>query len=130
MTNAKTKQIKSFLKHTQRAILNLEKSATRLLHHGYAPWICIIDTSIMDTSIMIHDTCIIETCIIDSCIIDICIRDSCIRAVEVENEVLVNFAWVTRARRTKSGGLKGLHLEVGAQRAPRFLVRCNNCVPL
>ena len=42
-----------------------------------------------------------ETCIKDPCIIDICIIDSCIIAVEVEKEVLVNFAWVTRPERPK-----------------------------
>ena len=40
-----------------------------------------------------------DTCIIGSCIIDICIIDSCIN--EVEKEVLVNFAWVTRPERPK-----------------------------
>ena len=52
-----------------------------------------------DTCIM--DICIMETCTIDSCIIDICIIDSCIIAVEVETEVLVNYAWVTRPERPK-----------------------------
>ena len=41
------------------------------------------------------DTCIMDTCIINSYIIDLCIIDSCIIGVEVEKEVLVNFAWVT-----------------------------------
>ena len=40
-----------------------------------------------------------DTCIIYSCIIDICIIDSCIN--EVEKEVLVNFARVTRPERPK-----------------------------
>ena len=39
-----------------------------------------------------------DTCIINSYIIDLCIKDSCI-IVEVEKEVLVNFAWVTRPER-------------------------------
>ena len=51
----------------------------------------------MDICIM--DTIIMDTCIIGSCIIDICIIDSCIN--EVEKEVLVNFAWVTRPERPK-----------------------------
>ena len=42
-----------------------------------------------------------DTSIIDSCIIDLCIIDSCIIDVEVEREVLVNFAWVTRPERPK-----------------------------
>ena len=37
-----------------------------------------------------------DTCIIKSDIIDLCIIDSCIIGVEVEKEVLVNFAWVAR----------------------------------
>ena len=56
--------------------------------------ICIIDSCIMDTRIM-------DTSIIVPCIIVICIIDSCIRAVEVEKQVLVNFAWVTRPERPK-----------------------------
>ena len=64
---------------------------------------CIMVTCILDTNIM--DTCIMDTCIKDSCIKDICIIDSCIKAVEVEKEVLVNFAWVTRPERPK--GAKG-----------------------
>ena len=47
------------------------------------------------------DTCIMDTCIINSYIIDLCIIDSCIIGVEVEKEVLVNFAWVTRPERPK-----------------------------
>ena len=58
---------------------------------------CIVDTCNMDTSIMD----IMDTCIIDSCIIDLCIIDSCIIDVEVETEVLVNFAWVTWPERPK-----------------------------
>ena len=50
---------------------------------------------------MHNDTCIMDTCIIDSCIIDLCIIDSCIIDAEVEKEVLVNFAWVTRPERPK-----------------------------
>ena len=42
-----------------------------------------------------------DNVIIDSCIIDICIIDSCIIAIEVEKEVLVNFAWVTRPEHPK-----------------------------
>ena len=42
-----------------------------------------------------------DTCIINSYIIDLCIIDSCIIGVEVEKEVLVNFAWVTRPERPK-----------------------------
>ena len=42
-----------------------------------------------------------DTCIINSYIIDLCIIDSCIIGLEVEKEVLVNFAWVTRPERPK-----------------------------
>ena len=53
--------------------------------------------------------------------IDICIIDSCIN--EVEKEVLVNFAWVTRPERPKGviiyqagpKGPKGRYLEVGPE---------------
>ena len=58
-----------------------------------------MDICIMDICIMV--ICIMETYIKDSCIIDICIVDSCIIAVEVEKQVLVNFAWVTRPERPK-----------------------------
>ena len=37
----------------------------------------------------------------DTSIMDTCIIDSCTIAVEVEKEVLVNFAWVTRPKRPK-----------------------------
>ena len=37
----------------------------------------------------------------DICIKDTCIMDSCIIDVEVEKEVLANFAWVTRPERPK-----------------------------
>ena len=62
----------------------------------------------MDKSIM--DTCIINPYIIDLCII----------GVEVEKEVLVNFAWVTGPERPKGAKdeVKGLQLEVGARRGP------------
>ena len=43
-----------------------------------------------------------DTCIINSYIIDLCIIDSCIIGVEVEKEVLANFAWVTRPEYPKS----------------------------
>ena len=73
------------------------------------------------------DTCIMDTSIIDSCIIDLCIIDSCIIDVEVERRCCSTLRGshglrARRARRTKSRGLKGLHLEVGARRAPRLLV--------
>ena len=85
----------------------------RYMHYGYI---------IMDTCTIY--SCIIDLCIIYSCIIDLCIIYSCIIAVEVEKEVLVNFAWVTRPERPKGAKdeVKGLHLEGGAQRAPRLLV--------
>ena len=66
-----------------------------------------------------------DTCIINSYIIDLCIIDSCIIGVEVEKEVLVNFAWVTRPERPK--GVKDevkqarraqSYLEVRPQRGP------------
>ena len=47
------------------------------------------------------DICIMDTCITDTYIIDSCIIDSCMIALEVEKEVLVNFAWVTRPERPK-----------------------------
>ena len=65
----------------------------------HASWIRIMGKNIIDTCIMdgILDTCIMDTCIMDTCIInfyiiDLCIIDSCIIGVEVEKEVLVNFA--------------------------------------
>ena len=70
-----------------------------------------------------------DTCTMDSCIIhlaDLCLMDI---DVELEKEVLVNFAWVTRPKRPK--GAKDevkrpegppQHIEVGARRAPRLLV--------
>ena len=42
-----------------------------------------------------------DTYIINSYIIDLCIIDSCIIGVEVEKEVLVNFAWFARPERPK-----------------------------
>ena len=60
----------------------------RYMHHGYI---------IMDTCTIY--SCIIDLCIIYSCIIDLCIIYFCIIAVEVEKEVLVKFAWVTRPER-------------------------------
>ena len=60
-----------------------------------------------------------DTCIINSYIRDLWIIISSIIGVEVEKEVLVNFAWVTRPERPKDDGL---HLEVGARRAPRLLI--------
>ena len=55
--------------------------------------------------------------------IDICIIDSCIN--QVEKEVLVNFAWVTRPERPKNaknevGRPVGLRLEAGARRPLDF----------
>ena len=48
----------------------------------------------MNTCIM--DTCIMDKCITDTCIMDTCIMDTCIIVIDVEKEVLVTFAWVTR----------------------------------
>ena len=90
------------------------------MHHGYK----LNGYKHHDTCIT--DTCIMDTCIVEACIIDIRIIDSCI--IEVEKGVLVNFAWVTRPERPKGAKdevkrpEKGLHLEIGARRAPRLLV--------
>ena len=43
-----------------------------------------------------------DTCIIHSYVIDFCIIDSCIIGVEVDKEVLVNFARVARPERPKA----------------------------
>ena len=53
----------------------------------------------MDTCII--DTCMMDTCIMDTCITDSHIIDSCIIDANVEKEVMVNFAWVTRPERPK-----------------------------
>ena len=38
---------------------------------------------------------------IHTCIIDTCIMETCIMDVEMDKEVLVNFAWVTRTEHPK-----------------------------
>ena len=79
----------------------------------------------------VHATCIMDICIMvgyiphgykhhDTCLMDTSIMDLCSVGEEVERR-----CWSTlsgslglSARRTKSRGPKGLHLEVGARRAP------------
>ena len=58
-------------------------------------------------------------------IIDICIIDSCIIAVEVEKEVLVNFAWVTRPERPKGAKDEVKRPEVPLARSRRLLCLIN-----
>ena len=73
------------------------------MHHGYIN-VWILETCILDVrkyALWTQATWVHASWIHASCIIDICIIDTCIIAVDVETEVLVNFAWVTRPERPK-----------------------------